>query len=256
LMGVWEVMKGVFSFMSKAVQVVLFPFVTPVKLIIQHWDLLKEKMLSVWDAIKPVFKGIRDAAMVFLQPVSTLIKGISEGVEWIGNKFNITQKVNVGVEKFKSGFDEGTKSFRDSQINKNSDAYQNSFVENFTKTQKAKGWSDELIGKYLNDHGYGTAQKKLNAEKTIASVEGLSGKSFSDKKIPQPDDSLASTSNGATSVEGKSQVRNVVVNITKLVEKIEINSTHLKESAGDITSKMEEYLLRAIQGAELASTNE
>ncbi len=55
--------------------------------------------------------------------------------------------------------------------------------------------------------------------------------------------------------EGGKQTRNVIVNITKMVEHLNINTTMLKESNSEIKRVVEELLLRAIQGSELVLAN-
>ena len=62
-------------------------------------------------------------------------------------------------------------------------------------------------------------------------------------------DSIDSVAGG-----GKS-VRNVYVNITKLVENLTVQASTVKESAHDIERMVQEYLLRAIHGSELAMNN-
>lgn len=54
---------------------------------------------------------------------------------------------------------------------------------------------------------------------------------------------------------GGKQARNVIVNITKVVENINIHTASMKESSNDLTRQVEEIVLRAIQGAELALGN-
>jgi len=60
--------------------------------------------------------------------------------------------------------------------------------------------------------------------------------------------------NGITG--GGKSVKNITVNIQKLVESISVNSTTLKEGLGDIQRMVEEALIRAIQGSEIAISNE
>lgn len=69
------------------------------------------------------------------------------------------------------------------------------------------------------------------------------------KNDPKLDQGINSVSGG-----GK-QVRNVTVTIGALVKEMNIHAASTKESALDIKRMIEEALLRAIQGAELASAN-
>ena len=45
-------------------------------------------------------------------------------------------------------------------------------------------------------------------------------------------------------------MRNITVNITKLIESQNINTTNLTEGAGQVQQKVEEALIRAIAGTE------
>ncbi len=54
---------------------------------------------------------------------------------------------------------------------------------------------------------------------------------------------------------GGKQTRNVIVTINKLVENINIHAATVKESGNDLTRQIEEIVLRAIQGSELALGN-
>jgi hypothetical protein len=56
---------------------------------------------------------------------------------------------------------------------------------------------------------------------------------------------------GMDGVSGGGQVRNVTVNITKMAD-IHINTTHLKESMGEVKRIVEETIIRAVSGSELA----
>lgn len=55
---------------------------------------------------------------------------------------------------------------------------------------------------------------------------------------------------------GGKSVRNVTVNITKLVESLNINSTTIKEGVSNIRQIIEEELVRAVRGGEIAFSNE
>ena len=55
--------------------------------------------------------------------------------------------------------------------------------------------------------------------------------------------------------DGGKSVRNVIVNITKMVENVNIHAANVKESGTEITRQVEEIMLRAIQGSELALGN-
>ncbi len=49
---------------------------------------------------------------------------------------------------------------------------------------------------------------------------------------------------------GGNQVRNITVNIAKLIESQNINTTNLTEGSPQIQQKVEEALIRAISGTE------
>ena len=70
------------------------------------------------------------------------------------------------------------------------------------------------------------------------------------------EDANAAVSAGINSIAGGGQtVRNITVNISKMVEAINIHTTETRQELGDIERKIEEYLIRAINGAEMAVSN-
>jgi len=70
------------------------------------------------------------------------------------------------------------------------------------------------------------------------------------------EDASAAVSAGINSIAGGGQmVRNITVNISKMVESINIHTTETRQELGDIERKIEEYLIRAINGAEMAVSN-
>jgi TP901 family phage tail tape measure protein len=66
----------------------------------------------------------------------------------------------------------------------------------------------------------------------------------------------AATGKGISDISGGGKtVRNITVNITKMVEAINIHTSEVRGELGDIERKIEEYLVRAINGAEMAVSN-
>lgn len=72
--------------------------------------------------------------------------------------------------------------------------------------------------------------------------------------MPQTDAQLEKGTSSVT--DGTKQVRNVTINIQKLVEKIENHFSSAKDiSDGDMTRRVEEALIRIVNGAEVAISN-
>ncbi len=108
-----------------------------------------------------------------------------------------------------------------------------------------KAFSDQYVKSYKEQN----SGNKNHIVDTIPKAVGGN----TDKKTTK--DSAADTAMEEITTGGKS-VRNVTVNIGKLVEHFEVKSTNLEEGAGEIKRMMEETLLRAIQGSEIALSNE
>ncbi|MCX6232437.1 MAG: phage tail tape measure protein [Bacteroidetes bacterium] len=100
---------------------------------------------------------------------------------------------------------------------------------------------DNLIEKYNSETNGGKkiTEKPLTAEEII--------------KRNSQDPHFKSGFDGISG--GGSQVRNITVNITKLIEKQIIQSSNLTEAAGTIQAQVEEALIRAISGAEQVLAN-
>jgi len=88
-----------------------------------------------------------------------------------------------------------------------------------------------------------------------ASGGGLGGAaSTPDSTSPSVD--AAATGRGISDISGGGKtVKNITVNITKMVESINIHTSEVRGELADIERKIEEYLVRAINGAEMAVSN-
>ena len=72
-----------------------------------------------------------------------------------------------------------------------------------------------------------------------------------EEETPPPPDPKDPMNNGLNSVAGGGNaIRNITVNITKLIESQNINTKNITESQGDIQRLVEEALIRAIAGTE------
>lgn len=116
------------------------------------------------------------------------------------------------------------------------------------KNQEAKSKKaefDAFINAILNPKG--KIDESLNKVKDAF-------KNPNDKKGAHHNSHLKS---GIDSISGGGKtVRNVTVNIKSLVEKFEVKTTTTKEAGSDVVRTIEDYLLRAVNGAELSLTNE
>lgn len=104
------------------------------------------------------------------------------------------------------------------------------------KTATIRGALDQLEGAInLNKTGSTPKLNALGEEGATGSLSGLGAKS---------------TSSGGTEISG-SKPQNLIINITKLVESLNVNTTNLKESAGRIKEEVSKALLEAVNDVNL-----
>ncbi len=266
VMGVWEVLKSFFSFIWEVVK--RLPLVSLIVDIINHWDLFTAKIKSVYEVVKPIFEKIYDAAMFFLKPIIEAVKGVGSVLGWAADKLGITETFNKGADAAKQ-------TFRREQFDQSSAEEKAKLISGAQQMGKKMGWDENTIKKYLVDKGYTNNEQfdKLKVESTVKKIGGegaakmkgsetvkkLTGdKNLADAFKPDfgNDESQkidTKTKKGIDSItEGGKEQRIVTTNIAKLVEHLNINTTTIKEGATELKAQIEEALLRAIQGGEIA----
>jgi hypothetical protein len=111
-----------------------------------------------------------------------------------------------------------------------------------------------MIPQQYHDYEYSTS--KLS---TLFNIQSLANQAFATKRaIPRPGaiDEKSNTDEdpykkGSDSIAGGGNaIRNITVNITKLIESQNINTKNITEGQADIQRLVEEALIRAIAGTE------
>lgn len=184
------------------------------------WASFKEVFMAIWGIAKDILGGIGDMIMGIVELDTDKLKA---GAERFAKGIVAANPIGFAVthgkniaQKFGEGYEEGAKEVRDKLAG-----------EKFTDNQSANSLSGLDIGSKNAGANAGAAETDAKINQGLSDVSG-----------------------------GGKSVRNVTVNITKLVESININTTNLKEGSAEIKKQIEEYLLRAIQGSEIALSNE
>ncbi len=90
----------------------------------------------------------------------------------------------------------------------------------------------------------------LQSRQSGIPIKDPNGTPASESQIQEEKGSDAYTKGMEAIAGGGNQVRNITVNIAKLIESQNINTTNLTEGSPQIQQKVEEALIRAISGTE------
>ena len=202
---------------------------TAIVLLWQRCEKFRGFITGLWEAVKQVFSNIWEAGKRYLGGLGELLVGIftldiSKIKSGLSNAFGGVMDFYTGAgkgvgEKFSNGFEEGASKVR-RNLNKG--------IDNKSETYRRV------------------------FDNTSASISGNTFSSKPDGKSAHDPAGKIDQGVGVISGGGKS-VKNVTVNIQKLVENINITTSQLKEGTGEIKRMIEETILRAIQGAELVA---
>lgn len=199
------------------------------------------------DAIVGVVDGIKAAYQEseLLQDVAWAIGKVFEGIGWIIKKIGevikyywensikpIFQAIEWAYKKIKELFLMSSPTGKILQVQKMLEDQQNAQIA------KQEALKNALLAPIQNVQNLAAQMQGKGAGPKIG---------FSEGAVKKGVNSIA---------EGGKSVRNVTVNITKLVESLNISSATVKESATEMKRLIEEQLLRAIQGSELAMAND
>lgn len=120
---------------------------------------------------------------------------------------------------------------------------------------------EKLAGKFKEgyDRGVGEIAIKNNAKTgatgSWGTPEGLPSADGGTSTLGNDGATSATVTSGLGSISGGGQTKHITVNIQKLVESINVHSKDVKEGAMDISRIVEEQLIKAIRGYEMAMSN-
>lgn len=198
-------------------------------------------LYGMWEAMKEVFSAIKNIFMEVFGGISDVIMGIFSG-DW---------------DKVKSGF----KSLGKGIISANPVGIYLTHGEKIGGAF-AKGFDDGVAEVRANNAdnlmGVPTVPDMANMPAGFDGITGQ-GRTASGAMLPgqKSDTKISPTSAGITAVNGGGKtVRNVTVNINKLVEQIVVKAEKVQDSTSEIKRLVEEALIKAIQGGEIAISNE
>ncbi len=203
-----------------------------------------EKIGQVITRLSPVIRAVARVAGTLLETVVRIGKALFERLNswhiFDGIIFGISfvsrylSRVAGGWGKIISGALNG--SFKEIKSGVREAFSAGDYVDIYRKTQK------EIAGDKA------AKARQTQVDKTSA-AKNLLDKGANEKGLSlgsNPD--LAGAVNSAS---GAGQVRNVTVNIAKQVENLTIQTTELKESANQVVGNLQEWLVRAVAGAEM-----
>jgi len=178
----------------------------------------------IFDVLGWIYEKIRSAVMAV--------------IEWVQGSETM-QKIWLGMKLAVSAIGDALSWIYDHTIQPIVDAL--SWI--YDKISGLFGGGDELkvsVAQNMTTRSEGIKDALKPRETKQKGKNGLNG------KLQEGIDSIS---------DGGKSIRNVTVNITKLVESLNVNTTNLKDGAADIKKAVEEYLLRAVQGSEIALSN-
>lgn len=263
LVGTWEVVKGFFRFLGKVIEKV--PFLGWIYKLIFKFSETKEKIIGVGNSISDFFTGVK--TWIANSPIGTFFESIRNGISKLGEKFGwvkdlmsdffqslkilaeivlgpiikVFDKLFGGVSaKFKAGYAEGASAFHAGLTDKNDPNYRQMVIKSMVESERKLSWSDSRVIAALKKSGF--------AEDEYSSYF---------KTATKPTAADASLNKSIKEVtDGGSKVRNIYVNIKNGVEKLEVHVLNAKEGASEIQRIIEESIIRAVGGAEIALGNE
>jgi hypothetical protein len=173
-------------------------------------------------------------------------------------------KTNAGeeIERIKAERDAGRKQYL-SDLNKSAKrTITGAEMINYDQTKITPWLADSKYGNYLEGKygdkkdGYQGNKDASSMQAFLESVAGLGAKPDSTRfdpnnTDPPKDDKLT---DGINSISGGGKsVRNVQVTIGKLIESFNVHSGSVKEGAGEMRDIVQEELIKALQGYEIAA---
>lgn len=178
---------------------------------------------GTWAAFKACFKGIGELAKQTFGAIGDLIKAA----------FNLdADGISTALNKLKAGFSDYGK-----QIGA---AFNEAYEAEMSEAAKK-----EAAEKSKNKSGKRTAPNSTSAavpEVTVPTVDPTGGSL-----------GTATASSGSTGDSGAGKIRNVTINIDKLVERIELHTATISEGTEQIKARVLEALMGALNDTQLAT---
>lgn len=203
---------------------------------------------DTWDEIKSWGEGI---GSVILPIIDSMVQGLSFVGSMIKDLFT-TGRIH-DTDKM-AALDKNTKetiALQKGQEMTMAKFGDKTFDKNGVMTKEADAFNTKLVQGILA--GYAGQKNQIVDEK------GVAMKNVFKKESGLNDPSSSINKRMQSSIDGVSgggkTVRNVNVTINKMVEQLIVKAGTVSESATEIENKMKEYLLRAIQGSEIALSN-
>lgn len=258
----WELLKALWAFLSESIQKLVDNinegFNSVVQYIASLWERLRNFVISIVQVIrnvittiKTIFLGLKDFILSVINviiskisticaPVADLFKKIASGIksffveifDWVQDKF--VGFINKIIEIY----------------NKVAEKLNLSKIQALGKEAADKSWAADHSTKTST----GTGKGKASGSNISASVTSTL---TTPDIIPDPTGGSLSvaakgSSSGAGESDGGGRIKNITVNIEKLVERFEIHSAAVGESTEQIKTVVLETLMGALNDTQLA----
>lgn len=192
----------------------------------------KSILTSLWNFVVNIFNAIADKLATVFGPAINAIKGailavrsiFSEFMGWIENKIN---------------------------------SVLNEFIEIYNSVAQVLNWDEiKKRGKARAEESWNADHKQQGAGEAATKAGAQKG----DKPlsvVPDPSSNTlnltpASSGGGSSASDGGSKIRNVTVNIGKLIDRFEVHTTNLREGAEQTKEAITRALLSALNDVNLA----
>ena len=204
------------------------------------------------------FSSIIELASVPLKVIWTLL---SDTTEALGRMFDVFDGGNGKISSFFSGAVTIFSAFADLIAGTFTNVATLVNPVNWINPSKMKEAASNLgdvykgFGSSFMDVVKGKTKQSESSQQSLSASQNIGGQTTSTNTSGSSGSggSIDAGVNAITS--GGKSVRNVEVNIGKLVEAINVYASNVKESASDIQKIVEEALIRAINGSEIAISN-
>lgn len=252
-----ELIKAWWAFLYRILQNVIAAVSDTVNAIVERARLLWEHItVIVRQVVERVRQAIESVKVAILNMVSFIRSAISAAMVMI-------ERISAPVAEAFQGIAQGIKNFFIEIFDWIYDKYSsfiNTIINLYNKLAEQLGWDKiKALGKQAADRSWASDHPAKSSVKgttkgTSGSSSGVSVSPASSGEpgigIPDPiAGTLSKVSNGGSSAAGTAdsggKIRNVTINIDRLIERLEIHTTTLSEG----TDRMKEMVVEALAGA-------